>query len=51
MLIDGVMIFYTGIMVYRENKDAVRIWRSSIYCINNDNKCASYSTLLHTLEL
>ena len=26
----GVVIFYTGIMVYRENKDAIKIWCWSI---------------------
>ena len=34
MLLDGVVIHFTGIMVYRENMDAVRIWRLSIRVIS-----------------
>ena len=28
-------MIYTGIMVYRENMNAVRIWRLSIHMISN----------------
>ena len=33
LLIYYVVIMFSGIMVYRENKDAVRIWCLSIYLL------------------